>query len=728
VILLLSLAALAGDIEGRVLERGTSVPLQATARATWDAPGRRAGTDIPVGADGRFVIRDLPDGTVAELEVFTDEHAIERLSVTAPRADLRIFLEPLPADLEVVVESFRDVPHPTVHRVDAEQAYETPGTQDDVVRLTQALPGVTVQREFSPTSGDLSVRGSAPGDNRYYLDGIEIPYLYHFNQYASVFPTTQLQRLSLFPSTFGARYGDAVGGIVEARSRTDAPRDVEGQLTFNTIIAGADVRAPIGKKGWWIAAAGRRSYQDLYSQGSDQYTLWPIFHDLALRVEKGDEQAGTGLFLVSAGDRYARAAGELDILDPLEAEESPSFEFRRAFQVFGVRHRWRGDHGDGRLVAALVHDDLRGTLAQVGQQHQRTLTLASRLDWTRGLGARDQHRLGLGWEIRGGLSRLDIDGADDVGVLVSTEAPAIGRGVDTTVTLPRLEAALYADAIVQAGDVQLIPGVRVGVDSLTGAVLPEPRAAVRWRVADQTSLELAGGYYLQTPAVLDLAPEVGDPDLPLTRSWQASAGIEQTIANRLELSLDAYAKRLTNAQIALPDAPPQVFARGRALGVELVTRYRLRETFFLWGWASVARTQVQRPDGWSPAPYDQPVNLGAVASWDPTTRWNLALRWRYGSGLPWTPVKGGLYSANDDTWTPIQEQPWSARFPAYMKVDLAAAHTLRFDRWSLTLRAEVWYVPPRANVLYPTWNDDWSEQGWVRGIPLLPLLGARATF
>lgn len=721
--------ALAAPIQGRVLERGTSQPVQAELLAY---PEGESPDEAPVGStrvqlttepDGAFRF-DAPEGVPLVLRVMTDEHYVEYVSFTAPDPKLQVFLRPLPPGMEVVVESFQDTPHPTVHRVDAEQAYETPGTQDDVVRLTQALPGVTVQREFAPSSGDLSVRGSAPGDNRYYLDGIEIPYLYHFNQYASVFPTTQLNRLELFPSTFGARYGDATGAVVEAYSRTDAPEDLEGQLTFNTIIAGADMRAPVGKTGWWVAAAGRRSYQDLYSRGSDQYTLWPVFHDLAIRAEKGDEEGGTGVFLVSAGDSYARAAGELDILDPLEAEESPTFTFKRHFQVLGLRHRWQ-DQGSGRLVVALVHDNLRGDLAAVGQQHQRSLTLASRLDVLRPLG---EHRLGLGYEVRGGLTQLDIEGAEDVGVLVSTEAPAIGRGADLQRTIPRFEGAFYADTILRFGDLQAMPGARIGVDTLSGAVLPEPRLAFRWRAAEQTAIELAGGYYLQTPSILDTAEGVGDPDLPLTKAWQASAGIEQTVASRLEFSLDVYGKSLQDALLAQPDAPPEVFARGRALGAELVTRYRLRERIFLWGWASVSRTQVLRDAKWASAAYDQPVNLGLVASWDPSDKWNLAVRWRYGSGLPWTPVRQGLYDANTDSWTPVLAPTFSERLPAYTKVDLAAAYTHTFPRWQLTIRAEVWYVPPSANVLYPVWNDDWSEQGFVRGIPLLPLLAGRASF
>jgi len=720
--LLCSLAG-AGPIEGVARERGTSVRLQdLQVEAAWDGGVMRTTTD----SEGRFRV-DVPDGVVIQLSVFDEDHLPVRLEVAQPAPPLRLFVEPTVADHEVIVESFRSTSNPTVHRVDAEQAYETPGTQDDVVRLTQSLPGVTVQREFSPTSGDLSVRGSAPGDNRYYLDGIEIPYLYHFNQYASVFPTTQLENLELYPSTFGSRYGDATGAVVEAYSRTDAPDDVEGQITFNTIIGGADLRTPVGKKGWWIAASGRRSYQDLYSSSTDQYTLWPVFHDLSLRAEKGDEDGGTGVFLVTAGDSYERAAGELDVLDPVEADKSPSFRFKRNFQVLGLRHRWRQDQGDGRLVVGLVHDNLNGSMSSGGSQQQRSLTLASRLDLYRQLGE-SGHRLATGFEVRGGVTDLDVEAAGDAGLLVATEAPALGRDVTTSATIPRLEAAVYGEARLDLGQVELFPGARVGVDSLTGAILPEPRLAARWRVADQTALKLAGGRYVQTPALLDLTDEVGDPDLPLTRGWQLSAGWEQTFAQRLELNLDAYGKSLTNAQLALPDGPPQVFGEGRAFGAELVTRYRLRERFFLWGWAGMARTQIRRDDGWAPAAYDQPLNLGFVASWDVSTRWNLALRWRYGSGLPWTPVSGGLYDANADTWRPILETPYSARFPAYTKLDLVVGRTFVFDRWSLAVRAELWYVPRRANVLYPTWNDDWSEQGWVRGIPLLPLLGGRATF
>src|SRR5690606_18883409 len=95
-----------------------------------------------------------------------------------------------------------------------------------------------------------------------YLDGVEIPYLYHFNQYASVLPTSLIDELELFSSTFGAQYGDAVGAVVEARSRDEMPAAPHGHVAMNFFTVGGSLRAPVSEK-WWVGLAARRSYQDL---------------------------------------------------------------------------------------------------------------------------------------------------------------------------------------------------------------------------------------------------------------------------------------------------------------------------------------------------------------------------------------------------------------------------------------------------------------------------------
>ena len=167
--------------------------------------------------------------------------------------------------------------------------------------------------------------------------------------------------------------------------------------------------------------------------------------------------------------------------------------------------------------------------------------------------------------------------------------------------------------------------------------------------------------------------------------------------------------------------------KSKAMGVEWVTRYRVRERFFVWGWLSLSRATLDVGAVTQPTDGDQPVQGGLVASWD-VGQWNLGLRYRYGSGMPWTPIEGSIYDAGRDAWQPVAGDDNSARYPAYQKLDLRTAYTAQFRGWNLQLALEVWFVPRQSAQLYPVWNYDYTEQGWVTGPTVFPLLSGRARF
>lgn len=668
----------------------------------------------------------LPDPGPWTVTVELEGYARAELEVDASEPSARVWLtRDGSGSMEVVVEGLKPTADPSRHVVDGEMALETPGTLDDSVRLVQSLPGVTVQREYSPSSGDLSVRGSAPGDSRYYLDGVEIPYLYHYNQYASVFPATQVAQLELYPSTFSAHYGDAVGAIVEAESRLDPPEATHGGASLNFVMAGADVRAPIRGE-WWFSASGRRSYQDLRGSQSAQYTVWPTFYDFAARAERGDAADGLGLFAIGAGDSYTRAAGELDLLDPLEADTVPYLAYRQGFQVVGARRQWTRPTFSGRLVGALVRHQLSGDLSGLGGEALGTTSLTSRLDL-------EGHPTGklkwdAGYELIGSRTSLAIDPVGAAGVRVAEEVPALARGVAIDDAMGRLREGMYGTAHLQLGPVWLMPGLRADVDSTTPGIELQPRAAARWAIGDQGMFKVGGGRYTQRPEPADLFLGVGDPALPTTTSWQISGGWEEAIAGRLELGLDLYRKWIENPLIVPLDAPPYAAPRGDARGFELVTRYRLREVLFLWGWLAVQQTTYRDVDGLTvPGDGDQGLSGGLVFSYD-IGRFTFGGRYRYASGLPFTPIEGSVYDGGNDAWLPIAGETNAERLPDYHKVDARVAYEWQLRGWSWELVAEIWYVPKASTQLYPTWNYDYTEQGWVSGPSFLPLLGVRTRF
>ncbi|MBX2798708.1 MAG: TonB-dependent receptor [Myxococcales bacterium] len=710
--------ALAAPVQIRVVEREDGDPISGARVRVADAE------PVVTSADGRATVSVAGAGPwvlVAEAEGRTSV----TIEVVSTSRVVRIWMPRGEAALEVVVEGLKRTPHPTRHAVDGEQAMETPGTLDDAIRLASSLPGVTVQREYSPTSGDLSVRGSQRGDSRYYLDGIEIPYLYHFNQYASVFPASQVGVLELFPSTFGAQYGDAVGAIVEARSRQERPNALHGGAHINFVMAGGDVRAPLGDK-WWLSASGRRSYQDLAGEQTEQFTAWPTFYDFVARAERTTDTSRLGVFAVGAADAYTRATGELDVLDPFEATVTPSLQYSEGFQVGGVRAEWAQPRFQGRSVAAVVRHRRRGILADLGSEDLQTVTLSSRTDAS----ARTEGGSGIdaGYEINVERTSLTVAAAGPAGIRVAEEAPALARGANVDDARTRARGGIYGTGHLAAGPLQLMPGVRIGGDTAGGGLQLEPRAAVRLELSDDSMLKLGGGRYTQRPDTEHLFEGTGSPDLPTTTSWQVSAGWEQAIAGRFEVGLDAYYKTLTNPLLFPIDGPALSVPRGHATGVELLTRYRLRELFFLWGWIAVQRTRLTDADGIRfAADGDQLLSGGLVASWD-VGRWNFGARYRYATGLPFTPIDGSLYDAGRDDWVALPGRINTARMPTYHKVDVRAAYTWELRGWSLSAVAEIWYVPPSANQLYPTWNYDFTEQGWVVGPGVLPLLGLRARF
>ncbi|MEQ1504601.1 MAG: TonB-dependent receptor [Myxococcota bacterium] len=703
------------ELSVREREDGDPIPL-----ATVTVGALSAATDV----SGRATL-EVPDPGPWAVEVAADGFAPLATTIADPSDTAVVWLVRGGGAYEVVVEGLKPSADPTRHTVDGEMAEKTPGTLDDSVRLVQSLPGVTVQREYSPSSGDLSVRGSAPGDSRYYLDGVEIPYLYHYNQYASVFPATQVDQLDLYPSTFSAHWGDAVGAVIDARSRLDPPTAAHGGAQLNFVMGGADLRAPAGH-GWWVAASGRRSYQDLAGEGSAQYTVWPTFYDFTVRAEHGDADNGFGLFTIGAGDKYTRAAGELDLLDPLEASTVPYLAYRQGFQVLGARGQWTGDGADGRVVGAIVHHHRGSDLSGLGAEDLDTIGVTSRLDAT--VGRTDTRAFDLGYEIHADRVGLVVDDAGPLGIRVAEEAPALARGVSVDAGLSRVREAAYGTAHLATGPVWWMPGVRLSADSTAPGARIEPRAAVRASLGELAMLKVGGGRYTQRPDSELLFEGAGDPSLPTTTSWQVSAGWEQAIAGRLELGVDLYRKWLTDPIVVPIGELPYAAPSGDAFGAELTTRYRLRELVYMWGWLAVQRTTIDGPDGeTAPADGDQRLSGGFVLSWD-VGRWNFGGRYRFASGLPFTPLEGSVYDAGTDGWVPIAGEPNAARLPTYHKVDLRVAYGWQLRGWSMELVLELWVVPRSSAQLYPTWNYDYTEQGWVVGPTFLPLLGARARF
>jgi hypothetical protein len=216
--------------------------------------------------------------------------------VTAGNAQTANFeLEPNANRLAEVVVSFdknksavaADMVTPlSVQKLTSEEIKSNPGGNFDVSRVIQVLPGVG--GGTSANRNDIIVRGGAPNENVYYLDGIEIPVLNHFQtQGASggatgILNVSFIEDVQLSSSAFDARFDNALASTFNLKQRTGNPYKFSGNVRLSGTEFATTLEGPLNKKTSYLFSA-RRSYLQLLFQLLD-LPIRPDYWDFQYKV------------------------------------------------------------------------------------------------------------------------------------------------------------------------------------------------------------------------------------------------------------------------------------------------------------------------------------------------------------------------------------------------------------------------------------------------------------
>jgi hypothetical protein len=142
---------------------------------------------------------------------------------------------------------------------------KSPGANRDISKVIQTLPGVAQTVAYR---NDLVVRGGGPSENRFYLDGIEIPNLNHFaTQGASGGPigiinVDFIRQVDLFTSAFQARRGNAMSSVLEMTQIEGNKDKFGGRFTIGSSDIGLTLNGPLSKNSTLVFSV-RRSYLQL---------------------------------------------------------------------------------------------------------------------------------------------------------------------------------------------------------------------------------------------------------------------------------------------------------------------------------------------------------------------------------------------------------------------------------------------------------------------------------
>src|SRR4051812_7596131 len=211
------------SIEGTVVERGTRRKLGGIIVSITEL-----GLDAVTAADGSFHFHGVGAGTYKIIAVDPKFDRLQQTITLAKReaVEIRLWMRPRGGNpYETVVEGEREVLEVTRRTLQRQQLTSVPGTFGDPIRVIQTLPGI----QRAPFGlGLLLIRGSNPDDTGIFIDGHEVPGLFHFLGGPSIFNAEMLESIDLYPGGFPARFGRHHGGAVALELRPTKSDGIHG--------------------------------------------------------------------------------------------------------------------------------------------------------------------------------------------------------------------------------------------------------------------------------------------------------------------------------------------------------------------------------------------------------------------------------------------------------------------------------------------------------------------
>jgi hypothetical protein len=226
----------------------------------------------------------------------------------------------------------------------------------------------------------------------------------------------------------------------------------------------------------------------------------------------------------------------------------------------------------------------------------------------------------------------------------------------------------------------------------------------------------------------------GTPALTLQRAVHVSAGEAARLPGGLDLELTGFYKRLDHLVVRsrLPDPTlAQALTQdgeGRSYGAQILVRRQLRRG--LLGWLAYTASRSERRYAFDPAyrlfDYDQTHVLAVVASYE-RDGWSGGARFRTTTGAPRTPVVGSFYETTGGQFEPVFGAQNSIRLPAFYQIDVRLEKKVAWPRVGLDVYLDVLNVTFHKNAEEIVYSPDYSRRGYLTGLPILAVLGARVS-
>ncbi|MGK7393038.1 MAG: TonB-dependent receptor [Candidatus Cyclobacteriaceae bacterium M3_2C_046] len=714
-----------GKVIGYVLDNKTDEPLiGATVKINDTQLGSITNTE------GFFEISDVPAKTYNITASYVGYKSLTKFNLvvrSGANPEVTFKLEESVSELEDVVvvanpfQKLEETPL-SIQRLSREEVATYPGGNNDIARVVQSLPGVS--GSVGGFRNDVIIRGGAPNENVYYLDGIEIPNINHFATQGSAGGPVGLLNVSFFEgvtltaSSFGAQYDNVLSGVLQFDQRKGNAREFKTNLRVGASETALTVEGPLFKKKGeeesktsFIASA-RRSYLQFLFQLLDLPILpdyWDYQYKLTHKINKYNEIYWTG---VGSIDNFS-----INVPEEYDEEQQATLEqvpvIKQWTTTSGISWKRKFKDNSGFLTTALSTNILNNDF----KRYRDNINLLDPYfnnesqEWETKLRT-NMSKFAGNWVINSGF---DIQNAD-----YSNTTNELINNFNYNTDLNFFRYGFYGQASTKIWQEKfgLSAGFRMDGNTFTETGNQiyrtfSPRLSVSYALdpLNKWTLNASAGRYYKLPpyTILGFANNNGEKvnrNVDYIRSDHLVAGLEYLLSPSARITVEGFYKWYSNYPVSLisgvslanlgggfevlGNEPVASIGNGRTYGIEFLLQQKYTKNFYgiLAYTYYYSRFSGLDPEVFLPSVWDNRHLLTFTGGYKFPRNWEVGLRSRFLGQTPYAPLDLDATLTNYPAQVRDFNRLGEVRLDPFNQIDIRVDKKWNFTNFTLDLFLE----------------------------------------
>ena len=613
----------------------------------------------------------------------------------------------------------RDIESPVSLRIIGLQEIEkSPGANRDISRIVQSYPGVA----FSPIGyrNDLIVRGGSPSENRFYLDGVEIPNINHFStQGASGGPVGILnadliREVNFYTGAFPTDKGNALSSVLDFKLRDGDMERNSVKATLGASEVSLASNGHLGKKTSYLVSVRQSYLQFLFDMLGLPFL--PTFTDaqfkLKTRFDAQNELTVLGLGGIDKMKLNTKADDEdneyiLSYLPKIQQE---------TFTLGAVYRHYAGAHVQSVIASHSYLNNRNTKYRQNDESNPDNLTLRLRSTEQNTQFRLENSSSFRNWKVTVGANLDYSQYSNTTFQKVYTDH---AQTFDYHTYLDIMRWGLFGTINYTSIDERFTAslGLRADANNYSAAMKDmtdqlSPRLSLSYQLTEHWSLSGNAGLYYQLPPYTALGFKNNNGlyankyALRYMQVSQGSIGINWRKGDTFEVSLEGFYKDYDKIPLSVADGIPLTCkgndygvignelltstAQGRSYGAELLLKWLIAKKLNLASSFTLFKSEYRnnKESEYIASAWDNRFIFNLRGTYNLPRHWSVGMKVSCIGGAPYTPYnadKSSLVTAWNAQGKPYYDYTRynEERLPAFTQVDIRIDKTFYLKRCML---------------------------------------------